>query len=127
MDGRLNRVATGQRVLVVDGIPETEEVLRAVFEGRGCQVGRIRSRGEVREPDREETPHVVVIDADAPTAPQAEENAWDEVPRVVLGARVMTTQATVPSRSALFLEKPFQYPELVRAVERLLSNGNEMP
>ena len=32
-----------QRVLVVDGLSETEEVLRAVLEPRGLMVDRIRS------------------------------------------------------------------------------------
>ncbi len=36
-------MTSGQKVVIIDGAPETAEVLQAVFEPRGHRVERIRS------------------------------------------------------------------------------------
>jgi DNA-binding NtrC family response regulator len=120
-------VPAGQRVLVVDGLAETEQVLRAVLEPRGLAVDRVR-RAQVRPDDlvRRCPPHVVVLhldDAPAEGAGTASKSsdAWANVPRVLIGE----TEASPPARNAgeHFLEKPFQYGELIQAIERLLASA----
>jgi CheY-like chemotaxis protein len=118
------RVAQGQRVLVVDGLSETEEVLRAVLEPRGLQVDRIRAN---RAPDfaPKRRPSVVVVHVDdAPSVDSAGE-CWPDVPRILIGA---TRSPGRPqnghgnkSHGDHYLEKPFHYGELIRAIERALA------
>lgn len=105
------------RVLVVDGLSETETVLKAVLEPQGACVERCRSS----EPARHHLPpNVVVVDIDDLPAENAAD-AWPDVPHVVIGsARV--DGAHQPAR---FLEKPFHYPELIRTVQRLLELPTE--
>lgn len=106
----------GQRVLVVDGETETEEVLRAVLEPRGLRVDRIRSMAGSNETLR---PSLLVIDDDGSDPPAAPSEQWQSVPRIVIGtARVPEGSGSDPTRH--FLRKPFQYPELIAAVEQLL-------
>ena len=100
------------RVLVLDGLAETETVLRAVLEPRGTRVERCRSF--VASED-ESPPEVMVVDLDDQTDERSSE-FWPDVPRVIL--------SSVPSNSLerreRFLEKPFHYPDLVRVVQSLL-------
>jgi hypothetical protein len=108
-------VTTAPRVLVFDGLSETEAVLRAVLEPRGARVERRRSSeasaGECSPPQ------LLVMDLDEP----AVEIAWPDVPRVVLSSKPCAVEHT----PAGFLEKPFQYPELVHMVQRLLDLPTE--
>jgi CheY-like chemotaxis protein len=111
-------VTNTPRVLVVDGISETETVLKAVFEPQGTQVERRRSSDAA---DRNRTPpRVVVVDLDDQSACVAKSD-WPHVPRVFLSS---TPQATEQGR-ARFLEKPFHYPELIRLVQSLLELPTE--
>ncbi len=103
------------RVLLIDGSSETETVLRAVLEPRGTSVSRTRSHAA----QRVQTPQadVVVLDLDEPQ--DGAEIAWTATGRVLLGsAHFVPNDPTVR-----FLEKPFQYPELIRAVEDLLARA----
>ena len=96
-----------RRVLVVDGLSETGEVLKAVLEPRGHRVNRIRQA--TTSSDVMDEPNVVVLHDD-------NEEHWADVPRVVIGS------ARVPSRrNTQYLQNPFEYAELVAAVERFLS------
>ena len=124
------RVAQGQRVLVVDGLSETEEVLRAVLEPRGLEVDRIRA-GRLREFAAKRRPSVVVVHVDDEPSPTPER--WPDVPRILIGA----TQTPVRTQNGNgngngdgnghgdhYLEKPFHYGELIRAIERALAAEN---
>jgi DNA-binding response OmpR family regulator len=111
-------VTGGQRVLVVEGLAETEQVLRAVLEPRGLHVNRVRAMHSAHDEQRGETPRaaVLVIDADEPSA--GDLAAWDGAPRVILGT---TSVPAWTAASDHFLQKPFHYGELIAAIERLLS------
>ena len=104
----------GQRVLVVDGFSETQEVLRTVFGPRGTEVERMDLATPAAQPD------VVVIDVE--TAHPSECSAWDGVPQVIIGsADVSPLDSPRDNDRHCYLEKPFRYPELIQAVERLLA------
>lgn len=94
------------RVLLVDGPPETRDVLEAVFEPRGVAVDRVRS-GTAR-PRPAESPRVLVLHEE--TAPETE---WADVPRIVIGRAEL-------GGGSRGLPQPFEYGELVRAIESVL-------
>ena len=102
-------------VLVVDGISDTEAVLKAVLEPRGTQVERTRGAMVTRRMDQTTTPHVVVIDLDEETA-QATASCFGESHRILIGS----VKISVDDRDR-FLAKPFQYPELLQTIEDLLA------
>jgi len=121
------RVTVAQRVLVVDGLSETEAVLRAVLEPKGLEVDRVRgadtgvfSRGRLAARKR---PSLVVLHVEDGRALIPASDGWQDVPRIVIGA----TKDAPPSRLAgveHHLEKPFQYGELIRTIERLLAEAD---
>ena len=104
------------RVLVIDESSDMETVLRAVLEPRGTSVGRRRNQRDAFQAVSSSPPEVVVIDLDGESATQPPTAAWQGSPRVLLGTH---RPATTHQRER-FLEKPFQYPELVRVIEELL-------
>lgn len=112
-------VTNGQRVLVIDEVSDTEEVLRAVLERRGVQVDRWRSphpAGQSAVP----APDVVVIDLGR--AHPTPGSPWKNVPQVIIGSAVISETGPEESSPARhYLRKPFHYAELVQAVERLIS------
>ena len=108
-----------QRVLVVDGLSETEEVLRQVFEPRGLQVQRIRQGHRSDWTDNPTAvPQVIVLNAENVPASTLPAPEWDGIRRVVIGGRIRVPEEraynirTVPAL--------FQYGELVSAIECLL-------
>jgi CheY-like chemotaxis protein len=108
-------VTNAPRVLVVDGLAETETVLRAVLEPQGAAVERRRSaEGALSE---SMPPQVMIVDLDDEANHDA---SWPDVPRVMLGSVRMADDF-----HARFLEKPFHYPELVRMVQSLLDLPTE--
>lgn len=99
---------------MVDGLAETEAVLRAVFEPQGAAVERRRSaQGLSAELS---PPQVMVVDLDDDSH---DHTAWPDVPRVLVGS------ARVNESDERFLEKPFHYPDLVRMVQSLLDLPSE--
>lgn len=96
----------GQRVLVVDGLPETAEVLRTVLEPRGTRVDHLREgepRGQLGG-----KPRLVVVH------PESDDlGVWNDVPRVVVGAVESSDGGAVPGL--------FQYRDLVRAIDAALA------
>ena len=102
-------------VLVIDGTSDTEAVLKAVLEPRGTQVERTRGTIARRRTDEANVPHVVVIDLDEESA-DATASCFEESHRILIGSA--TTPVDDRDR---FLAKPFQYPELLRAIEDLLA------
>lgn len=119
-------MVSGQRVLVVDGLSETEQVLKAVLEPRGLHVDRVRSWPAspiplgtgMERPTTSAPPHVVVLHEDEDVG---RTGAWGEVPRVIIGSVEMP--APGEHRSPEYLPHPFQYRELISAIERLLARG----
>ncbi len=108
-----------QRVLVVDGLSETEEVLRAVLEPRGLSVDRIRSAA-TDELASKRRPSVMVLHVDEDPAPAAAPAGWQNDPRIVIGSTKVNDAGDTATEDH-YLEQPFQYGELIRTIERLLS------
>ena len=98
----------GPQVLIVDALPDTEEVLRAVLSPRGVDVRRITDS----DPSGP-APALVVIDAESDRAGSAR---FAGVPKIVLG-RI----SRVDGAGCQVLPKPFHYAELVRAIEMVIS------
>lgn len=114
-------MASGQRVLVVDGLSETEEVLRAVLEPRGLIVDRVRGYQNDHKPPGNGSPHVVVLHDGDTEAAHTRLESWSDVPRVIIGsAHIPAPLGTSHSACDQYLQKPFQYGELIQAIERLL-------
>ena len=115
----------GRRVLVIDGLRETVDVLKAVLEPRGTAVSRIRS-DQIREMAFNKSPHqpsVVVFHDDGPS--QIAKEAWVDIPHVVISSKNHEgsgKQAVHPEKQQ-YLKKPFHYSELVQAIERLLPDS----
>jgi len=101
-----------RRVVVLGGLPETADVLKAVLEPRGWEVARLRGES----PSSPEPPSLVVLHRD-----DEPRNPWVGVPTVIIGT------AEVPdddcSNAAPFLAHPFHYAELIQAVDRLLDRA----
>ena len=115
------RVPAVQRVLVVDGLAETEEVLRAVLEPRGLEVDRVRG-SVAREIASQARPSLVVLHVEEGPLPPFPEKSWDDVPRILIGATHAADRPRSPAGEH-YLEKPFQYGELIRTIEQLLAAG----
>jgi len=103
-------------VLVIDGPSETATVLKAILEPHGAIVDRTRSHvaGDCFLPANQ--PDVVVVDIDQRAASDTPP-VWNETPHVVVGA----AWAPLDGRTSRFLQKPFEFPDLVRAVQDLLA------
>ncbi len=114
-------MASSQRVLVVDGLTETEEVLRAVLEPRGLQVNRIRTAETENAFQDDLPPDVVVFHADE-TGPHATDAVpWQNVPCVIIGTvRLPAGDGHAGNSKDCHLRNPFQYAELIQAIEGLL-------
>jgi hypothetical protein len=93
-------------------VPETAEVLQAVFEPRGHRVARVRSHAVERAQPTHNS--VLVLHEDAEDTRRSK---YRGAPRVVIGS--MSSEAAEPSETRL--SPMFQFAELVRAVEGLLT------
>ena len=120
-----------ERILVVDEVSDTAEVLQAVLEPRGVTVNRISRWGQTGSSTVENRPAVVIYDAEssADGAPTAGGN-WHGVPQIIIGTiRVDRTSdrgrtgghATAPESERRYLQKPFHFAELVQAIEALIA------
>lgn len=109
------------RVVVVDHSTETADVLQAVFAPRGVQVER--RRVPTRRPGAPRDAEVFVLDEDdLATSSGVSHPAPVLRNRVVLGSPAAPPAAgPAAADSANYLPKPFQYAELIRAVETLLA------
>ena len=74
---------------------------RCLFEAAGAEASQ---------------PEVVVIDLDGEPDAQFTDSTWHAAPRVLIG----THRPAVAHQRERFIEKPFQYPELVRVIQELL-------
>jgi CheY-like chemotaxis protein len=120
-----------ESVLVVDSKPDTAEVLQAVFEPQGVEVCRVRRWCDTTATTLEVVPSVVVWDADghhAETAP--DENLWSQIPRIIIGklhAPRVAEPANGNAPRTQFLNKPFKYADLMRAIESLMGAAAPQP
>lgn len=110
-------MSNGQRVVVVDDVSETDEVLRALFEPRGVQIDRLSSRAWPLSATN--AADVVVVDTDGVglRAP------WDatDVPHVFIGTARLPALATDDGGSPQhYLCKPFEVAELIRTIEKFI-------
>lgn len=113
-------MVNGQHVVVLDGLHETEEVLKAILEPRGCRVNRIRNPHSGALIAENELPSIVVLHDDDVSKASATESGWNEVPKVVIGS-VKTPATPQSDQSTRFLVQPFQYAELIDSIESLLN------
>lgn len=116
-------VVNRTNVMVVDGLAETEEVLKAVLEPRGMQVTRVRSTHPCNSSGPPETPSVLVLHESEWLQGSSSQRLrspapWNNVPRVVIGQHHTETFST--DQGCRYLSQPFQYAELVTAIESLL-------
>ena len=125
-----------ERVLVVDEISDTAEVLQAVLEPRGVTVNRVSRWGQNEFPTVENRPAVVVYDVEslADGALPASGN-WHGVPQIIIGsirppksngvksdgAKSDRKEPAAPDVQRRYLQKPFQFAELIQAIESLIT------
>lgn len=112
-------VINSQRLVVVDGVPETAQVLRAVFEPRGHRVDRIRAF-ELEQFAQDPSNLLVLHQEDVHPAPASP--PIPSPPRVIIGS-LAADDARDRTPSAPRLQQPFHYAELIRAVESLLNEN----
>ena len=119
------------RVLVVDEISDTAEVLQAVLEPRGVTVNRVCRWGQNESLTVENRPAVVVYDVEslADGALPASGN-WHGVPQIIIGtirlfksdgANSDRNEPAAPDVQRRYLQKPFQFAELIQAIEALIA------
>lgn len=113
-------MVNGQRVLVVDGMHEIQQVLHAILAPRGMRVDWVRSHVQQLDGGAADQPDILVIDAEAlPIDPTGGTRLWNNVPQVILGADEESSTADVDAQHT-HLSKPFQFPDLINAIEKLL-------
>lgn len=105
----------GQNVFVVDGIPETEQVLRAVLEPRGIRVRRIGS-GQLESAASQQHSLLVLEEKHADIA------GVQQASRVIFSAE---PRPTVLAGSVTYLRTPFEYGDLIEAIESLADPSSD--
>lgn len=114
-------------VMLWGGQTETEEVLKAVFEPRGYTVRRWSSKSFADKPLndrdaaitlREHQPQLLVVDQDDDSVPPCEH--WAEIPRIIIGKYAPSRKSTAENGRCKTFAHPFDYGELVRAIESML-------
>lgn len=109
----------GRRVLVVDELTETADVLRAVLEPRGVRVDE-----SMRQPAPTHSPaldriSVVVVDEETAEYRGVDRSNWGDAPRVIIGTVRLPVDSDGHPRER-FLQKPFHYADLIREIESLI-------
>ena len=123
MPGKERQVSNRDRILVVDEASDTAEVLQAVLKPRGVCVQRVRRLDRSAAAADDRCPAVVVLNAESMdgTSP-ADLAVWQHVPQVIIGT-VRIPAATVGAShgaSRRVLRNPFQFAELLQAIESLI-------
>lgn len=121
-------MTSGQCVLVVDELTETADVLRAVLEPRGVRVEQARRPRPGAETEQLVKLSVVVVDEETAAVRGIDRREWPHVPRVLIGSMAVSpapacgdpVDASAPQR---YLRKPFQYADLLSAIEALIVDG----
>ena len=112
-------------VLVVDEIPDTAEVLEAVLASRGLTVNRVRHLDAAHPPTLANRPALIVVDVESCPSPNTRAcDGWQNVPQVIIG----TMHAPQPADEVhganpdrRYLQKPFQFAELIQAIDALIA------
>jgi DNA-binding response OmpR family regulator len=118
-------VSNRECVLVVDEIPDTAEVLEAVFASRGLTVNRVRHLDSAFPPTLANRPALIVVDVES-CATSPARGDWQDVPQVIIGTFRTAQEADdappgeAPERR--YLQKPFQFAELIQAIEALIAD-----
>lgn len=130
-----------ESILVVDETSDTAEVLQAVLAPRGVLVNRVCRWGQTENPTVENRPAVVVYDAESMSdksladglsvngastnGAMAADGNWHGVPQIIIGTmRVAVSDKNAPAAPDAhrrYLQKPFQFAELVQAIETLIA------
>ena len=105
-----------RRVLVINPKSEMEEVLKAVLEPRGLQVELAR---HLDSPAAASEQILLIIDDDSHSSDSSGAKQWGSVPRVIIGSARVPENAAAQHRR--YLTKPFQYTDLIRAIDQLLT------
>jgi hypothetical protein len=100
-------VSERPEVVVVDGLRETTEVLRAVLEPRGLKVCRQTSACAAAQTDPHR-PQVLVLHEDPPADPTG--------PRVLVGRIVPGSVSVSRDSDCRSLPLPFHYGDLIAAI-----------
>ncbi len=113
-------VLNKQQVLVVDGIRETEEVLKTVLEPRGLHVNRIKAANSTNLNQNSYVPSVVVLHEDSIESSRQEQTHWNQSSKVIIGRAEIPQKSNLGDSKSRYLQSPFQYKELIQAIENLL-------
>jgi CheY-like chemotaxis protein len=97
---------------------EIQEVLHAVLAPRGLQVDWVRSHAQQVAGAAAGQPDILVIDAEALPIQPSKSRDWSGVPQVILGADDESSSDANDQHT--YLAKPFQFPDLIEAIEKLL-------
>jgi hypothetical protein len=111
-------VTREHRLVVVDRFPDTADVLRAVFEPRGIEVER--RRRPLGAGPADSSAELFVFDVESVHASHAQAGDWPAGPRVVIGPGALPETREAHKATSTYLAKPFEYAELIRAIEQLL-------
>jgi hypothetical protein len=111
-------------VLVIDGLVETEQVLKAVLEPRGLRINRIRCLDPDRSAVEHPLPSVVVMHSDGSAPESADLPTWRGVPHVFIHSNQAGVAADAARRDCV-LQQPFHYPELIDTIERILTEHSD--
>jgi DNA-binding response OmpR family regulator len=120
------------RVLVVDPLEETREVLETMLARRGVRIVTAVRREEGLRLAREFQPDVVVFDCEAPStqsgssstlASEAAEESFaaaspDHPPSLIL---IGNARRAANEASAHYVQKPYHYGPLIHTIEALLA------
>ncbi|QDT37114.1 hypothetical protein [Stratiformator vulcanicus] len=105
-------------VLLIDGLEETAEVVRAVLKSSGSRVTRMRS---YELPSRLQNDADVVIYHDSGVRDAS--GGADTNSRIVVGRVNHSDPTACPSVGASELAEPFDYRDLIGAVHRCLAES----
>ena len=120
------------RVLVIDPLEETREVLETMLARRGVRIVTAVRREEGLRLAREFHPDVVVLDCEAPStastsngalAPEGAEQSFaaaspDHPPSLIL---IGNARRAANEPSAHYVQKPYHYGPLIHTIEALLA------
>ena len=118
-----------REVVVVDGVPETVEVLRAILEPRGIPVRPLKQKGRLNNQSTASKPsepsddqvYVLHLDADRTTTNRPSPDGATPSRAVIVGGRLEVPESNdCESGRVRHLASPFQYADLLTAIDRLM-------
>lgn len=113
------------QVLVIDGLEDTGEVLKAILEPRGLLVEQVRSDDLLHRTPSCQTPHLIVFHAEDSKAMKTL-GRWEDIPQIVIGSipgdQSKETAGSKTSGNRCYLSKPFEFRDLLSAIEDRLQH-----